>query len=274
MVLIYNKGEGVFFLKANDMALNYFDWVKNNHQFQDVNNNTIEVQTPFLDNFGDNISLIVIKDGSNFKITDEGYTIWNLKSNGIDLMKNTTLRNQLMHSIINFDSANLSTNNEIIKVSDEKNLSQSIHEMTQTLLRLSDLSFTHSSRIKTIFYQEVLEYFSENKSQYNYFPNFYITGKSQLKHKIDYLFFNKDRERKLVKVQNSLNKNSVDSVLISWLDTSSYRATNYGENTTLDVIVSGENYSNVKEEFIQALNEYNIGIVNFDNKEELQRKFA
>ncbi|MCI3029504.1 DUF1828 domain-containing protein [Desemzia sp. C1] len=261
-------------MKANDMALNYFDWVKNNHQFQDVNNNTIEVQTPFLDNFGDNISLIVIKDGSNFKITDEGYTIWNLKSNGIDLMKNTTLRNQLMHSIIDFDSANLSTNNEIIKVSDEKNLSQSIHEMTQTLLRLSDLSFTHSSRIKTIFYQEVLEYFSENKSQYNYFPNFYITGKSQLKHKIDYLFFNKDRERKLVKVQNSLNKNSVDSVLISWLDTSSYRAVNYGENTTLDVIVSGENYSNVKEEFIQALNEYNIGVVNFDNKEELQSRFA
>ena len=40
---------------ARDIATNYFDWIKNNHQFYDVNSNTIEVQTPYLDNFGDSI---------------------------------------------------------------------------------------------------------------------------------------------------------------------------------------------------------------------------
>lgn len=259
---------------ARDIATNYFDWIKNNHQFYDVNSNTIEVQTPYLDNFGDSISLLIEKNGDNYTLTDQGYTIWNLQSNGIDVTKTTSLRNQLMNSIINFESATLGDNNEIIKVSNERNLSQSIHEMTQVLIRLSDLSFTHSNRVRSIFYQEVMDYFAENNTTYNYFPSFYITGKSQLKHKIDYLFFNSNRERKLVKVQNSLNKNSVDSVLISWLDTSSHRLEHYGENTTLDVIVSGENFGQIKDEYIQALHEYNIGIVNFDDKVEVQRKFA
>ena len=261
-------------MHANQIATDYFEWVKNNHHFYDLTDNKIEVQTPFLDNFGDSISLIIIKEGSNFVISDQGYTVWNLKANGVDVTKTSTLRNQLMNSIINFDSANLNEKNEIITTSNERNLSQSIHEMTQVLLRISDLSFTHSSRIKSIFYQEVFDYFSVNSNIYNYYPSFYVTGKSQLKHKIDFLFFNSQRERKLVKVQNSLNKNSVDSVLISWIDTSAYRTENYGENTTLDVIVNGENYSNIKDEFVQALAEYNIDIVNFDDKEELQRKFA
>lgn len=261
-------------MEANDIATHYFDWIKNNHQFYDINNNSIEVQTPYLDNFGDSISLIINKVDNNFIISDQGYTLWNLQSHGIDVTKSNTLRNQIMTSIINFDSATLTDKNEIIKSANDRSLSQSIHEMTQILIRLSDLSFTHSSRVKSIFYQEVMDYFSENNETYNFFPSFYITGKSHLKHKVDYLFFNRSRERKLVKVQNSLNKNSIDSVLISWLDTSSYRLANYGENTTLDVLVNGENFNNIKDEYIQALNEYNIGIVNFDDKESLQSKYA
>lgn len=254
---------------AEAISKEYFNWVKENHKFYNLKSTTAEIQTPYVDSFGDSISFSITNDKDTFKLTDLGYTIWNLEAHGVNVTKKNNLRTQLLESIINFEGAKIEGDKEIVKESTKSNLGQSIHDMAQMLLRLSDLAVTHKQNVKSLFEQDVEEYFFEHKETFNFFPSFSVQGKSNLLHRFDYLFFRQKSEFKLVRVQNTIAKSTVDSILTSWLDTSQYRNNRFAEASQLDIIVNGDNYDSINEEYLNALNEYNIGVINFNNKQDL-----
>lgn len=49
--------------------------------------NTYEVLTDAIDPFGDGIQLTLIKKGDSYKITDYGYTLFNIECMGVELAK-------------------------------------------------------------------------------------------------------------------------------------------------------------------------------------------
>lgn len=261
---------------AEQISTEYFTWVKENHRFYNLKPTTSEIQTPFLDSYGDNISFSIIAEnnGNKFKLTDLGYTIWNLEANGINVTNKKNLRTQLLQSVLQFEGAKIEGDKEIVKETTKNHLGQAIHDMTQLLIRLSDLSLVHKRNVRNLFEQDVEEYFAVHREQYRFFPSLSVQGKSNLLHKFNYLFFSSDNSQKLVRVQNSIAKNSVDSILTSWLDTSQLRQEQYGEHNKLEIIVNGQNYHSINEEYIVAFDEYNIGLINFDDKDQLLEKLA
>jgi len=259
---------------AEEISKEYFDWIKENHKFYNLKSTTAEIQTPYVDSFGDSISFSIINDNGSFKLTDLGYTIWNLEAHGMNVTQKNNLRTQLLQSIINFEGAKIIGDKEIVKETKKNNLGQSIHDMAQMLLRLSELAVTHKKNIKNLFEQDVEEYFLKNKDTFDFFPSFSVKGKSNLLHSFDYLFFRKDADFKLARAQNTIAKSTVDSILTSWLDTSQHRSSRFGENIRLDIIVNGENYHSIKDDYLNALMEYNIGVINFDNKSQLQQQLS
>lgn len=247
---------------------NYINWIKENNHFKMNTNHVIELATPFIDNFGDNINLILKQEGNKVKISDDAYFIWNLEAHGLNVTKNNSKRLNILKSIIEFSNISFDEKTcELYKIVNPKNVGQGIHEMTEALNRISDLMFLNQTSVKSIFTEDVFSYLKENKEIYDYFPDVQIVGQSKLSFNFDALFNTRNRNKKLVRIYNSFSKNNVENALLSWLDTIPYRKKHYGDQVSMAIVVNDEDGKPLSSEYLDALSEYEIGVIPFSDKE-------
>lgn len=262
-------------MDAKKIATSYLDWVKTNYNFRDLDEkDAIDIQTPYLDNFGENISFVIRKKDGYLVASDEGYTSWNLETQGINVSKNKTYRNDMLKTIINLENATLGLNNAIIKKVDLKNPGQTIHDLTQTLIKVNDLTYVKNSVVKNLFLEEVTDYFNSNHVDFKKIPSFSITGKSQLNHRIDFGFIT-PTGTKLVKVHNSLKRNTIESAIATLVDTAEYRKKYYHESESLNLLIGDIDQNKASTiNNIQSLNQYNIDVIDFADKDQVKEKLA
>lgn len=204
----------------------YFSFIEKNTHFNFINNNLFEVITPFVDSFGEGISFVIEKKHRYIKVHDQGFTLWNLSNYGIDLLNKNSARHKSLLSLLNY-SGFKEENGYIFKNTSNEDLPQTIHDMTQLLINVYDFALTSKQRVANFFFDDVKNYFSDHKQYYSYFPDFLIQGKSRISHKIDFVFLKKEKSN-LVKVYNKLDKQNVNNILVSWLDTVDKRHIDYG----------------------------------------------
>ncbi|MCZ8466429.1 DUF1828 domain-containing protein [Streptococcus uberis] len=252
-------------MDANEIKKEYLDFVNENAVFNEIAEDHTEVITPFVDPFGEAISFSVKSNGRTLTITDNTYTFWNLSINGIDLKKNGR-RKDLFLSLLQYNGFEL-IDEAIERNTSKKNLGQAIHDMTQLLINVYDFIQMHPNNVKSQFLDDVKNYFMKNES-YNVFPAFSIAGKSRLEHRFNFVFLSKGIS-KIARVHNNITKQQVDTILSSWLDTSEFRKNEYGDSEQLYIIVSDEGYQNLKDDYLIALQEYGIDVLNFADKNQL-----
>lgn len=258
-------------MNATQIKTDYLAWIDKTHQFYDIKSKDtaiVEFSSPYLDNFGDNITFAIKQKDGIYYVTDEGYTVWNLGVHGIDVTKRQTKRYQVLKSLLNYYAVDFDEHSaEIYIKSTYDKLAQNIHLLNEVLIKINDLSFLNRHAIKSLFQDDVLSYFNANKNMYTFFPGFMVVGKSRLLHNMDYVFNTHDGQ-KMVKLHRNLEKQNVESTLVSWLDTHEYRMKQYGEGGKLSVLISGE--KTPKSDYIIALNEYKIDVIDFSKKQEVQ----
>lgn len=252
----------------------YFDWIKQNNHFS-VNKDIIQLSTPVIDAFGDNINLILKQEGNKIKISDDAYVIWNIESHGLNITKKNSKRNNLLKSILSYDSINWdSTTNELYKLSSIKNIGQNIHDVIQSISKITDLMYLNKPTIKSLFSEDVFNYLKENKEDYDYFPNLQIIGQSKLAFSFDALFTTKNKVKKLSKFYNSFSKNTVENVLVSWLDTIQSREERFDGTLQMAVVINDQNVKTLSREYIDALAEYEIDVIPFSDKEKFKESLG
>lgn len=113
------------------------NWLKTTFEFKDINDKEVQVLTPFTDAFSDGILFNVRQDGNNYTLTDNGYLLWNLEINGIDVNKLQASIDKILKQF-GFTRAN---NDEILRknVKMEK-LPQAMMDFVELILQLSYLS--------------------------------------------------------------------------------------------------------------------------------------
>lgn len=253
-------------MNAVEIKNTYLTYIKENAVFNEVAENHTEVITPFVDPLGEAIGFSVRSNGRVLTVTDEGYTIWNLSVNGIDVTKKGR-RTELFHSLLHFNGFDL-VGNAIERTTSKSHLGQVIHDMTQLLVNIYDFIQLSPNNVRSQFLDDVKHYFMQN-DDYTVFPAFSIAGKSRLEHRFNFVFMSKGIS-KIARVHNNITKQQVDTILASWLDTSEYRKKEYGDTEQLYIIVSDDGYKNIKDDHLIALQEYDINILNFSDKEALQ----
>lgn len=125
-------------MDVQQIKSDYFNFISENTKFIESKSNNLELVTPFIDSFGDGISFVIVQQDNRFTVTDQGFTIWNLKNHGLDLEGKCSDYHQKIQSYLNYFGFSL-VNETIQKVVDEKNLPQAIHDMTQLLIHLYGL---------------------------------------------------------------------------------------------------------------------------------------
>lgn len=113
------------------------NWLKTTFEFKDINDKEVQVLTPFTDAFSDGILFNVRQDGDSFTLTDNGYLLWNLEINGIDVGKLQVLIDKILKQF-GFTRTN---NDEILRKNVKiGKLPQAMMEFVELILKLSYLS--------------------------------------------------------------------------------------------------------------------------------------
>lgn len=251
----------------------YIKWIKENTTFTNVLNNTVELSSPFLDSLNENIKIYIQPNSTNFKITDDGFTLWSLESTGISFRKGSQ-REKMLHTIIDRHSTSINpSNNELYIFSDSELLGESIHALIQTILTVSDLLQLNKKSIKNLFIEEVSNYFKSNDEIFDPFPDIEIQGKSKLLHRFDYLMTVQKRQKKLVRLINHLDQIQLERTLLSWQDTSQQRTSKYEENLGMVALIN-DSEKPIASKYEVAFQQYGIEPIGFSNKEEVKRSLS
>jgi hypothetical protein len=249
----------------------YFDWIKQNTKFANVLNEAVELSSPFVDSLNENIKVYIEPSSSEFKISDDGYTLWSLESMGISFRKGSH-REKMLFQII--DRYNVQLDDKTLYIAcDKDNIGKSIHYLIQAILTISDLLKTDKKHVKSLFFEEVEKYFEQNKNIYDFFPDLEIQGKSKLTHKFDYLMNTKNMQKKLVRVVNHLDQIQLERILLSWQDTSQQRLIRYKENLGMVALIN-DSEKKIPKKFSDAFNEYGIEAIGFSDKEKVKESLS
>ncbi|KRK98680.1 hypothetical protein FD04_GL000415 [Secundilactobacillus odoratitofui DSM 19909 = JCM 15043] len=258
--------------QIDSIAQDWLRFIKESHEFRIASDNRIRVNTPFTDPFGDEISLMISLTDKQYTVSDQGYTLWNLKVNGLDLSDKRSQRYRNLMSILDKTNTSLSKSDVIQTTGSKSDIPQMINDLTQTLIQVSDLIYLSRNNTKSVFLEDVRSYFETQKDTYSTLRGMSMRGQSQLKYNIDYIFNLTVTDRKFVNVYNALSRSLVEQLIGIWADTIQYRKANDQEKVPLSIIVP--NVSDKEERFVSSLSKHNIDVVPFDDKEQVNDKLA
>lgn len=256
------------------IANNWSNMIIEKTKFSRLENKKIQISTPFSDAFGDGILFNLIRtDNGSYTITDEGYTIWNLTANFVDIKKKKSNRWRILLSIIKPDGFKIGRNNEIFKDDiRQQYVGQAITDFIQILISVSDIAFLNRSNTIGVFFDDANDYFNDRRKEYSFLKTIYAEGKTTQKYKFEYLFTPEPNNFKLTKMYNTLSKNSMDAIIGIWSDTSKFMENNYGSGSSFNILLNG--ISDKEKPFIDGLMSHGIDVINFQDKLEVNQKLS
>ncbi|XOV23434.1 DUF1828 domain-containing protein [Lacticaseibacillus paracasei] len=186
----------------------YISWLRDKYTFSDLDKNVVKIQTPFLDSEFDDIILYAQSlNNGRIVLTDDGWTIDNLESQGFSFSKRATTRRHLLDEIaISFGvEIDYSTKEISIKTTADT-FPEAKHRLLLAIIRANDLSFLSPDNVKSSFSEDVQSLLDENKVLYT--PSILIPSYQGLAVHFDFSIPIPEGNQKLVRTisyPNNLN---------------------------------------------------------------------
>ncbi len=255
-------------LKKDSEALlkQYFNWLKDKTFLKEVNDEWIEITTPYLDRHNDCLQIYLRREGANFLLTDDGYILDDLNSSGCDLT--TRRRKDLLTTILNSFGVQLDEKNQhLIVHSSMQDFPFKKHNLIQAMLAVNDLFCLARSEVKNLFVEDVTHWL--DLSHVRYIPMVNFSGKSGFNHRFDFAIPKSENfPERLIQTINNPSKQTVQDAVFKWLDTRDVRP----ESTLVALI--NDSAKAVSSNAIEAFENYNLKTVLWSEKEKSRDIFA
>ena len=246
------------FNECQDLVEQYSEWLKQKFIVTEIDG-ICEIITPFVDRHNDFLQIYVKKDGNKLIITDDGYTISDLKLSGFDIT--TEKRKQVMDSILNGFSARLQ-GDEIIIEANAENFPKKKHYIIQAMLAVNDMFVMASSMVTNVF-KEYVEIFLR-LHEIRFTPSVKFTGKSGYNQSFDFVIpGSQKRPERIIKVVNRPDRQSITMLMFSWEDTKEVRPV---KSTTYGILNDTE--FKINPDIESALHQYGIEPVPWSKRDE------
>lgn len=239
--------------QLKDNLLNaYVNWIKDNIIMRELDQDVIEITTPFLDRHNDYLQIYVIKEKVGYRLTDDGYIISDLLMSGIDV-KSSPKRRQLLDLILNGYGVKLSADDELYIEANEKDFPQRKHMLLQAMLAINDMFMTARETVASIFYEDVERFLRTNNIRYT--ENISFTGKSGLIHKFDFVIPRSPGKapERIIQTLSNPTRDRAENLLFAWNDTRETRKT----DSVLYAILNDKE-EKVNDDIITALKKYDV----------------
>jgi hypothetical protein len=250
--------------ESEKLIQSYIEWFKKKIDVKDING-VYEVITPFLDRHNDYITLYIKKSNGNYILTDDGYTIQDLRLSGCEL--NTEKRRQVLDTILNGFGVQLQ-DDELMVETKYDNFPQKKHNLIQAMLSINDLFAMASPIIVSLFREDVEKYLQTHEIRFVTSVKF--PGKSGFDHLFDFVIpASRIKPERVIKAINDPNRQNISSFAFAWND---IKAIRQFDSDAYAILNDTENPIN--RDHINALNQYGIKAINWSHKEEYVEELA
>lgn len=245
----------------------YLKWIKNNTVVRSIKEGDVcAISTPFLDRHNDHLEIYLSRDNGHFRLTDDGFTISDLKMSGLDI--NTPKREGILRTTLNGFGVKLGDHDNLYVEASQSNLGQKKHYLIQAILAVNDMFNLAQENIYSLFKEDVELYFRSNDIVFS--KDIKLTGKSGFDHNIDFLIpRSKTKPERLIKAVNNPKKDAVLASIMAFTDIREAR-----ENPTKDLVVYNDADKTVSADVVLAMSNYGIEAVPWTHREEHLSDFS
>lgn len=254
-------------MDCQQVITEYLKWVKDNTVVKTVDEGQIcAISTPFLDRHNDHLDIYMLKKNGAFVLTDNGYTIADLRMSGFDI--NTPKRENILKTALNGFGVKINSKDELYTEATSQNVGQKKHYLLQAILAVNDMFNLAQETVYSLFKEDVELYFRTHDIFFS--KDIKLTGKSGFDHNIDFLVpATKSKPERLIKTINSVKKDSVLSSIMAFNDISQTR-----ETTTRNFVVYNDIEKEVSKDVISALDNYGVKHIPWSQKEQCLTEFS
>ena len=247
-------------IKLNPIELKekYISWLEDEISVNKIGE-YLEVTSPFLDRYNDYLQVYAkIQNDNEIIITDDSYTINNLKMSGIDF--NSAKRKQLLNTFINKYRIDLKDDELFVKT-DIDDFPRKILFLMQAMLNIDDMFMLSQNKVASIFLDDVTNFLDEKEIFYSKDVNF--IGKSGFLYSYEYLIQrSKTQPERLCKVINNPNKQNFQNIIFMWNDTKETR------NCESKLIVFLNDENKIDSNVIDGFKNYNVDTIPWSRKDD------
>jgi len=250
--------------EIEQLTENYFIWLKDKTILKQLHD-WVEITTPFLDRHNDYIQLYVRKEQSQFVLTDDGYTIADLKQAGCLL--ESEKRKQILQMTLNGFGI-LQKGEELITYATQENFGLKKHNLIQAILAVNDLFYLASSTVANLFLEDVTAWLDLHEIRY--LPQIKLTGDSLYDHIFHFAIpKSKKAPERLLRAVSKPSRDSAESFSFAWLDTKKVR-----QIDAIAFAILNDQEQKISSAVIDALNNYNIIPVSWAKRDDFVDKLA
>ncbi len=138
----------------------YIAWLRDKTVLRQVKD-WIEITTPYLDRNNDYLQIYVKRDNGGFILTDDGYTIEDLRQSGCEL--DSKKRKDLLTLTLNGFGVKIDGGALIVHASSD-NFALKKHNLVQAILAVNDLFYLAVPMVASLFLEDGKEDNESNKS--------------------------------------------------------------------------------------------------------------
>lgn len=244
---------------------NYYGWLKDKTILHEVKD-WVEITTPFIDRHNDYIQIYVKKENGKFILSDDRYTIEDLRMCGCEI--NKPKRKKLLDVTLNGFGVQKDENDTLYLTTSVDDFPQKKHRLVQAILAVNDLFFTSSAHVQNLFFEDVAQWLDLHDIRYT--TNIILPGKTKFDHSFDFIIpKSKNFPERIIKTMTQPAKDKVQSLMFSWLDTKDARPDQskaYAIINDADKIVSND--------IIEALSNYEMKGIPWSHREEIVSELA
>jgi len=200
----------------------YVRWIKDKTVLKQVDGDWIEITSPHLDRHNDCIQLYVKKQNGGFVLTDDGYTLNDLRISGCPL--DSDKRQELLKSTLAGFGVKHEANDRLTVHATAENFPLKKHNLMQAMLAVNDLFYLATPMVQSLYYEDVQQWLENSDIRYTPGPRF--TGKSGYDHMFDFVIPKSRRQpERMVQAVTNPKKDSVSDIMFKWNDTKDTRPT-------------------------------------------------
>lgn len=242
----------------------YHAWLRDKSTLRQIDD-WVEITTPYLDRHNDYVQIYARRSNGGFTLTDDGYTLEDLEQSGCKL--DSRKRQDLLKMTLNGFGVQLEGSALRVHAAPE-NFALRKHNLVQAILAVNDMFYLAVPVVTSLFYEEVVAWLDGHDVRYT--PKVKFTGKTGYDHLFDFVIpKSRKQPERIVQTINRPNRNTAQSVVLSWIDTKDVRSPGSRAYALLN-----DAEQSVSQTVVDALQSYDVRPVSWSQREAVREELA
>ena len=197
----------------------YAKWLRDKTVLRQVND-WVEITTPYVDRHNDYLQFYARRNDGTYVLTDDGYTIEDLRQSGCDL--ESPKRQALLSMTLNGFGIRRS-NDSLVTHASPENFALRKHNLVQAILAINDLFYLAQPMVRSLFFEDVVAWLE--LSDIRYTPSVKFTGKSGFDHLFDFVIpKSRYQPERIARAITHPSRDTAQAMVFSWIDTREVRS--------------------------------------------------